>query len=550
MENVDRRTFLVRSASGALALTAGASLLIRPSSAQAAEPEVDTTAGTIQGLREDGLNVFKGVPYAAPPVGDRRWLPPGPPQTIEGVYKATSFRPIAPQQQIDPALMPPAFAEIFEGISSNPEPTSEDCLHLNIWSPGLDDAKRPVLFWIHGGAFNTGSGSMPSYSGTNLANRGDVVVVTINYRLGPLGFINLNDLTQGAIPSTGNEGLLDQVAALEWVRDNIAAFGGDPGNVTIFGESAGGMSVGALLGMPRARGLFHKAIPQSGACHTALPRETARRIAELFLKIADVAPNDAQALRSLSVEELLAAQTKLGIQAGFMGQNLSSMPLQPVIDGEILPALPFETVQNGSADGVPILVGTTAEEWNLFKFMDPTIAGIDEAGIKKRLGNAIREEDAERLIATYRESLGPDTSMPDIYGAITTDQVFRVPAVRLAEAHHRRGQQAYSYLFTWKSPAFGGALGACHALEIGFAFGNLTPGFHGSGPEAEALTEAMQDAWIAFARTGDPSGGALGTWPTYGKDRATMILDKDCRVQNAPNQKELAAWEGLKAGTL
>jgi para-nitrobenzyl esterase len=228
------------------------------------ETIVKTDAGKVEGYQQRGLYVFKGMPYAAPPVGERRWLPPGAAEPWSGVRQAQSSAAIAPQNMAQGG---------FLDLNQRPaaEPQSEDCLYLNVWTPGLDDAHRPVLFWIHGGGFTGGSGSSPVYKGSRLSSRGNVVVVTTNYRLGPLGFLNLNEITGGKIPATGNEGLLDQVAALEWVRSNITSFGGDPGNVTIFGESAGGMSVGCLLAVPQAKGLFRRAILQSGAANTARP---------------------------------------------------------------------------------------------------------------------------------------------------------------------------------------------------------------------------------------------------------------------------------------
>ncbi|MCJ7743252.1 MAG: carboxylesterase family protein, partial [Dehalococcoidales bacterium] len=270
-----------------------------------AEAMVTTTSGKIEGTYKDGLYIFRGVPYAAPPVGRRRWLPPEPAEPWSGVRPAKRFATIAPQNPMEIQIIAPP----------EPEPQDEDCLYLNIWTPGLDDARRPVMVWIHGGGFTSGSGSSLAYNGRILSTRGNTVIVTINYRLGALGFLNLSEVTGGKIPATGNEGLLDQAFALEWVRDNIAAFGGDPDNVTIFGESAGGMSVGALLGMPKARGLFHKAIPQSGAAHSVNSMERAVRITKALLDILGISPGDTDGLRSLTVERLLDAHKELAAKA-------------------------------------------------------------------------------------------------------------------------------------------------------------------------------------------------------------------------------------------
>ena len=246
---------------------------------------IETTSGKVNGLEEERLHMFRGIPYAEPPVGKKRWMAPEANTPWTGIWKAFAMKPISWQNQaVEGGLL--SFAE-----NAEPPTRSEDCLSLNIWTPGLDTQKRAVMFWIHGGGFITGAGSSPLYDGKFLAGNGDVVVVSINYRLGCLGFLNLNEVTGGRVPATGNEGLLDQVMALQWARDNIESFGGDPDNVTIFGESAGGMSVGALLAMPAARGLFKRAIPQSGACHTAYPLTKSSEIAEAFLKVLGISTN-------------------------------------------------------------------------------------------------------------------------------------------------------------------------------------------------------------------------------------------------------------------
>jgi para-nitrobenzyl esterase len=373
-----------------------------------------------------------------------------------------------------------------------------------------------------------------------------VVVVTINYRLGWLGFLNLNEVTGGRIPATGNEGLLDQVIALEWVRDNIATFGGDPDNVTIFGESAGGMSVGSLLGMPRARGLFHKAIPQSGAASTAHPLDQAVRVAEHFLDILGLDALHVDALRALTVEQALAAQQDLVIRAPGTNPELGGMPMQPVVDGKVLPLMPLDAIAGGSADGVPIVVGSTLEEWKFFAAMDPGLGRLDEAGLLRRCKRLIPIDDVQSLVEAYRNARakrGEPTTPSELFVAIQTDRAFRMPAIRLAETQHRRGQPVYNYLFTWCSPLLGGMLGACHALELGFLFGTYEEKFSGSGPAADALARSIQDAWLAFAHTGDPSCESLGTWPSYGNCRETMILGEECTLEQAPYDEERRAWE-------
>ncbi len=497
---------------------------------------VKTTAGSIKGITKDGLQVFKGIPYAAPPVGERRWLPLQPVEPWSGVRPAQTFGPIAPQNPVEMSIMPPR----------EPEPQDEDCLYLNVWTPGLDDARRPVLFWIHGGGFTMGSGSGPGYNGSALAQRGDEVVVTINYRMGALGFLNLKEATGGKIAATGNEGLLDQTAALEWVRDNIAAFGGDADNVTIFGESAGGMSVGALMGMPRAKGLFHKAIPQSGATSTASSMAQATRIAGHYLKLLGI--DDVDGLMAATVDRLLAAQKELTPWIIANDPGLGGMPLQPVIDGTVLPAMPIELVAAGAADGIPVLVGSTVDEWKLLIAGDEAVWKMDDAALLRRLGHLVPEQHVGQLVASYRssrEKRGVAVTPVELFAAIQTDRVFRQPAIRLAETLAKRGQPAYHYIFTWESPLMNGRLGACHALELGFLFGVYEDTFSGSGPDAAALSSNLQDAWTTFARTGNPTCASLGEWPVYGERRETMLLGKECALSEAPFEAERLAWEGI-----
>jgi para-nitrobenzyl esterase len=498
-----------------------------------------TRQGRIEGEERDGLAIFRGIPYAAPPVGARRWRAPEPPEPWSGVRKASSFASCSPQN-----LIPLDLLEAFK-IS---ESQSEDCLYLNIWTPGIDGARRPVLVWIHGGAFTIGSGAQSIYDGAPLAKRGDVVVVTINYRLGPLGFLRLSELTGGRIPSTGNEGILDQVAALTWVRENIAAFGGDPENVTIFGESAGGMSVGTLLGLPKARGLFQKAIPQSGASSTANTRERAVLVAERFASLLGVG-RDPDALLSATPEQLLAATAQLAGPPGTPSGEVGGMPLAPVVDGEVQPRLPLESVARGSAAGVPLLLGTTLEEWKLFLPADPTNFSLtDEALLARcqaRLGAAARG-----VIDAYRKARaerGAAVTAVELWSALETDRIFRMPALRLAETQARHDPRVYSYLFTWKSPMLGGMLGSCHALELGFVFGTHSqPGmvdFSGAGPKADELSQRMMDAWLAFARSGDPSTRSAA-WPRYtATERPTCVFGEETKLVRAPHDEERRAWE-------
>lgn len=499
------------------------------------EAIVNIHSGKIEGILEDEIFAFKGVPYAAPPVGNLRWLPPQPVTPWEGVRPARDYGAISPQNELPGGEVIPIKIE---------EPQDEDCLFLNIWTKGLDNRRRPVMVWIHGGAFIIGSGSEAMYRNGNIVTRGDVVLVSINYRLGALGFMNLKEITGGRIPATGCEGLLDQIAALQWVRDNIEAFGGDPDNITVFGESAGGMSIGSLMGMPLAKGKFHKAILESGAANTVCSLEESVATTAKFLDILGLKGNDTDALRSLTVEQILDTQQKLGLY--LMEKEGRLTPHLPVVDGVVMPEIPIEAIEKGSAADVKTLAGTNLEEFKLFAVTDLALRNIDEEGMVSRLKRFIPPEQVSNVIAAYRkgrEGRGESTSPKEILTAIQTDLMFRISCLKLVEAQCKNNQPAYNYLFTWKSPMMGGVLGACHALEIGFVFGNFDDNFCGSGPDAEALSRKMQDAWFAFARTGDPSCESLGKWEPYCENRTTMIFDMECRIEQAPYEEERAIWD-------
>ncbi len=495
-------------------------------------PVVKTTYGYLEGLIENGLYVFKGVRYAAPPLGQLRWLAPQPPASWSGRRSAQNFGPIARQMKM----------EMMNGPVMAEEPQDEDCLYLNVFTPGLDDKKRPVMVWIHGGAYNMGSGSSAMHPGHTLPQKGDVVFVSINYRLGPLGFLYLKQATGGQIPDSGNEGLLDQIAALRWIRENIAAFGGDPANVTVFGESAGAMSIGCLLAMPQARGLFQKAILQSGAS-TVRTLPEAISTAEQYLSILGLNGSQWSQLLALPADHFIAG---LKILSGPSLWSLSKgAQLEPVIEGQSLPELPLDAIAKGSAKEITVMAGSTLDEATIFTAQDRQLPNISEKDLISRLQKFLPSDFVTKLISVYRSSL-PERGFKDIkpfqlYHAIFTDLQFRIPAVRLVESQNKFKVKAYNYIFDWQCPMPG--LGACHSLELGFLFGNHRPDFHGAGPGVAKLAGQLQDAWIAFARSGDPSCESLGKWPSYGKGRATMILGARSRIEKAPFEAERAVWE-------
>ena len=505
---------------------------------------VETRSGKLEGTETEGVRVFRGIPFARPPVGRLRFAAPEREAPWKGVRKALAFGPSAPQV---PLALPLPGMDVGE--------QDEDCLYLNVYAPAASTASgaaRPVMVWIHGGGFVIGSGSQPLYDGVPLVKRGGVVLVTVNYRLGPLGFLYLNELCPDLEGTSGNLGIRDQVAALEWVQENIAAFGGDPGNVTIFGESAGGMSVGTLLGMPSARGLFHRAIPQSGAAHNVHTRETATRVAERFLAELGLSTKEAASkLREIAPDRLRDTQQQTVMK---LGSSVGLLAFQPLVDGDVLPEAPLEAVRAGQAASVQLLTGTTRDEWKLFGMMDPHVSKLDAAGLQNRLARQLGAAGAARVIDAYRVAREPrgTTSPAALHFAIETDRVFWIPAVRLIEAQCAHQRACYMYRFDWTSPAMGGALGACHGIELAFVFGLVDREgarlFSGGGPEAERLSQRVIDAWVAFAHGGDPSHADLpgGRWDAYEADeRRTMLLNADCELSVDPDAREREVWEGI-----
>jgi para-nitrobenzyl esterase len=488
------------------------------------EPVVTTSHGGVRGrTTAAGPLVFLGIPYAAPPVGADRFAPPRPHEPWTQVRDAAAYGPTAPQPQADgeaPELLP------------NVVIPGEDYLNLNVWTP--DTAGRaPVMVFIHGGAFTAGSGALPLYDGTPFARDG-VVLVTINYRLGADGFLWFG---QG----TPNLGLLDQIAALQWVREEIAGFGGDPDDVTVFGESAGAMSVCALLAMPAARGLFRRAIAESGAGHSAISPASAALVGRRLAAILGVEPSR-EAIAQVPQARLLAAQKQVAAEIvakprrklwGDVADNL--MPFEPVIDGDVLPGLPVDRIAAGEGADVDMLIGNNSEEALLFLVPTGAISKFNALVLQL----AAAKLHARKLVRLYR-SHRPKAKAGEVYSAMLTDWYYRIPALRVAEAHPR----TFVYEFAWRSPACGGALGACHALELPFVFDNLRdPGcaeILGTRPP-QPLADAMHKAWIDFAVGGDPG------WPAYrAEDRVVMRFDTVCRTVADDRPDERAAWDGIR----
>jgi para-nitrobenzyl esterase len=532
---IGRRSLLKTSlAMGGAAVAGLPPINMLPRAAAASGPIIETSSGRLAGEAEGDVLVFRGIPFAKPPVGPLRFRPPEPPDPWTGVRAATRFGPGGPQGVNPVEAVLPVFV---------PE-TSEDCLYLNVFTPNTT-GRRPVLVWIHGGGNISGAGSQRLYNGSELVRRGDIVIVTVNYRLGIFGFLHGRCVAGEEFPTSGNEALLDQVAALQWVQEEITAFGGDPDNVTIAGESAGGTNVAGLLGVPAARGLFHKAIMQSsGTVGHHLSLEKAARVFSAILDAASLTPANAGQLREFSGEALLDLQTRVGMVNGAFG---------PVIDGDVLPRSTYEAIEGGETAGVPIIVGTVGDEMSVFGLMDPALPGLDEASLLARAEALTggRGQEAIDLYRTERQMDGKVLPPPALWTAMLTDHDFFVPAMRFAEL--QAGQApSYAYLFTWQSPIMGGVFGSIHGIDLPFMWGLHNDlglvSLVGDLSAAEPLSTMFQDALLAFARTGDPATRALA-WPAYAPPRrSTMILDRRSMTRDAPREAERQFWGSVRFG--
>ncbi|MFE2287078.1 carboxylesterase/lipase family protein [Streptomyces sp. NPDC059443] len=518
-EDPSRRKILKKS--GVLAGSALLSGLPGGGTAQAAprtaasSPVVEAPAGRLLGTTEGGLDVFKGVPYAAPPVGALRWRPAQPHPGWQGTRDATSFGPSAPQPYREGG-------DQVLGTHGSP-PFDEDCLTLNVWTPGAGGAKRPVMVWIHGGGFISGSGSLPNYSGETFARNGDLVVVTINYRLGPLGYLYFGEDGAG-----GNFWLTDQLAALNWVRDNIAAFGGDPDNITVAGQSGGALSVAALAGArTKGRPLFRRAILQSPPLGLKIPTraESLERTA-IFLDI--VGAKNVAELRAVPWPQLVAATFEMFGRTGQWGYW--STPFLPVLDGVTLDRNPAELLTGGAGADIEVLLGWTREEANFAFALSEPYAAATRDQVLARARDTFGSRAAQAYTA-YEEAR-PGARPLDVLMDLITDDLFRMPCVALAEARAARGRPVWAYQFNLPTPAHNGQLAAAHCLELPFAFNNFdkwsqAPFLAGLAPRVrDGLAATMHASWISFIRSGDPNHHPMPQWDRYGRDsRTTMALD-------------------------
>jgi para-nitrobenzyl esterase len=539
---LNRRTFLEQSA------LAGAAFLSVPrrSRAQApANPIVETTTGKVRGATADGISAFKGVPYGASTEGPNRFMPPKPVAPWAGVRDALDWAGHAPQ-----AFFGKRRPEV-SALSGEPDkvPQSEDCLTLNVWTPGIDAARRPVMVWYHGGAFSYGSANTPRTAGANLARRGDVVVVTVNHRLNIFGFLYLADLGGEEFAHSGNAGVLDLVATLRWVHDNITNFGGDPGNVTIFGQSGGGGKVSTVLAMPEAKGLFHRAIVMSGAGVRMAEPQAATKLADAVLGELGLTPKELDKLQTVPIKQMIAA-----IEPALKKLGPAPHPLLdrygfgPVVEGHELPHHPFDPTATDLSDDIPVMVGGTKDENALFLAPDDAMweRRLSEPELRERVAK-IAHGDTDAVLALYR-TLHPGMSPAELLIEITSDSNFWVRSILLAERKAAKGKApVYMYSFNWQTPVLGGKLMAPHALDVPFVFDTTDiTGIADHSPQAKAIAAVESATWAAFARTGTPDNAAIPRWPAYSaENRATMVIDTEWRVQNDPQPEARLLWSRI-----
>jgi len=485
---------------------------------------VATRYGKVRGLLVNSVQAFKHVPYGANTAGARRFLPAAPPESWTGVRDAFEVGPRSPQARASyvPEWMP----------LTGTESMSEDCLHLNVWTPQASAGKRPVMVWLHGGGYTGGSPAAKPYDGASLARTRDVVVVSITHRLNVFGFLYLAEIGGDRYREASNVCLKDIIAGLEWVRDNIAAFGGDPGNVTIFGQSGGAGKVSTLLGMPGAKGLYHRSAAQSGSAVTSMRASVASENADKFLARVGVKRDALDALHTLSMEQVLA--------------GLQGFQTSPVVDGASLPHDVFDPVATATSANIPLLIGSTETEvtWSVNTDYTPI---EDDGALRARIAKALRiEPDAAGKVMDVYKAGRPNASRLDLALIVETDaSAFRRGTDLEAERKSVPGQApVYMYRFQWYSPVSGGRLRAMHCMDIPFVFNTLdtTQSITGDGADRRPLSEAMSGAWAAFAKTGNPNHAGVPRWPPFtGSQRHTMMFGKEIRAAIDPYREERLA---------
>ena len=492
-----------------------------------AEPVVGTTAGKLRGFEGDGYVAFLGVHYGAPTGGSARFLPPAAAQPWTGIRDAMVYGPSCPQ-------IPSASITGYDSARDDPVVPSEDCLVLNVWTPAVSHGPRPVMVFFHGGGLHFGSGNNPLWAGDALARRGDVVVVTVNHRLGALGFTHLTELMGPEYAASGNAGLLDLVAALTWVRDNIGAFGGDPGNVTIFGQSGGGQKVSCLMTMPAAQGLFHKAAVQSGSQLRVGVRTDPSTVADFVLGQLGVAAHDTDALAAVAVDKIVVAGAAAMAKFG-------TMVYSGTLDGVSFPKQPVDLLADGAAADVPLLVGVTSDEFRNLGNAGARFTEMDDAALGSLLSGLVGGADGnwvDEPLARYRARY-PGATPAELVAVVFNDFAIMC-APHVAEAKLRAATApVYSYLFSWGRPG----IGAPHGSELTFLFDHLNPALPQHGA---TIRDQVLGAWVAFARSGDPNHAKLPEWTTYElRDRAMMRFDDPSRLELDPIADIRAMWDGV-----
>ena len=488
---------------------------------------VNTVTGKVAGYIDDGIYIYKGIPYAKA----ERFAAPQQPDAWEGVRSSRAYGPTAPQGKRT-GWYSDDQAFVFDWNDGFPD---EDCLRVNIWTPGINDGKkRPVMVWLHGGGYSAGSGQeLPSYDGLSLAKSGDVVVVSLNHRLNVLGYLDLSSFGE-EYAKTGNLGTLDMIAALKWVKENIASFGGDASNVTIFGQSGGGGKVTTLLATPSAQGLFHKAIVQSGSILTNMTSEWARKIGEMTAKELGLTAKTINKIKTVPYEQLLAAGEKavaeVRKQATAAGFEPFLFGWTPVVDGDFLPSQLNTPESINLSKDIPVMVGSTVHEFMSSQYF-PELRELDEAGAIELLRRTRYGDRVDEYVEIFKNAY-PEGNVLDL---METDYTFRPFVVDQASARTNIGNApVYMYLFTWTSPVMDGIFRSTHCMEIPFVFNNadLHASMTGGGEEAIKLAEIMSGAWISFARTGNPNTDRLPEWPVYSDENgATMIFNNTCEVK-------------------
>jgi para-nitrobenzyl esterase len=547
----NRRTFLTDSSLAIPAVAAGSAIASKAIAQAQAPPrtpavlggssdrqlfwEVETTSGKIQGIANSGIKEFKGIPYGAPTGGKNRFMPPQKPASWTGVRECFAHGQICPQTIAD---LRSDYGMMIQW-DLQPGGMGEDCLTLNVWTPGVNDGqKRAVLVSFHGGGFATGSGNAPGYDGAQLARFGDVVVVTVNHRLASFGYLHLADL--GALSEfnrAGVAGVMDLVASLEWVRDNIEKFGGDPGNVMIFGQSGGGAKTSTVLAMPSGKSLFHRAAVQSGSSLRLTTREEGTKLATALLAKLNISKSNIADVQKVSWQQILEAQSSLGFGLGGFA---------PVVEGNVLPHHPFDPVAPPESADVPVIISTALEDAALAL----TNFDLDDAGLKALLNQRFKARGDEIYALYYKSSWNAKKSPFLIQAQVLTDSGFRRSAITQAERKAALGKApAYMYLWAYESPSFGGKFGAVHGTDVSASFNNYRDGIGGTGsPQQRTLWSNFAAAWVAFAKTGKPNHPKIPNWPAYETaKRSTMIFDNDTRVENDPRGEIRKFWERMPA---